>query len=124
MSENSISTSGGALQLQQSSVCVMCEFVMTQVDNFLEDNTTKVGVWWSYLGALEGRKEKRESIVCCLLFILSSRVIGVRLSVGCEGRVWWANSISGALDEELCITCHRFNIPECFLCQQFLHIFM
>lgn len=41
VSENSISTSGGALQLQQSSVCVMCEFVMTQVDNFLEDNTTK-----------------------------------------------------------------------------------
>lgn len=46
-SGNSISTPDNRQKYHQSTVCVLCEFVMSQVDNYLEDNTTKVSVWWA-----------------------------------------------------------------------------
>lgn len=67
MSENGISTPGKGQKYQQSTVCVMCEFVMSQVDNYLEDNTTKVGVWWTCFRAQKRREEGKGSY--CALFV-------------------------------------------------------
>lgn len=47
-SANSVGASGG--KMHQSTECVLCEFVLTKIDNYIEDNTTKVCTWWASYG--------------------------------------------------------------------------
>lgn len=62
VSASANSVSAPADKEHQDTVCVMCEFVMQQIDQYLEDNTTKVHLWLIF-GAWQGRRKEGENFV-------------------------------------------------------------